>query len=381
MSLCLFFLTERTIYLRTFGKKAPGLACPTLLPAWIRCVWRWWWQVCSSAAAFVCASGCREKGWLHSQPAEGQGTRRKASDTPLSSMPGPGLSLHVHAPRPGLPHSRQQVDAILGFLCFQRQGERWASRKVVIPAVSLPSCGELTWDGESSGCVFLRVTNQTLVWLGMWKGKLTQRSGKQFKYCLSHRVQRCWFLAFRQPYLSAWSLVGLLWFRLSDHPHWWQSGGRGAEPRQEAFGDVLNAGSGHYASLSPVARLGCPCSVRVRRLHPGPEPLAVASTSYPSRAWPQPPSALPGWFPIYWTSLYFLLALKFMIFFSPTRNLGRRLCSMGKKPSQKSKEPTYELGPWLVLGDVLAQYLRASRQVVLGKLTRGGHGLLQMLLW
>ena len=54
---------------------------------------------------------------------------------------------------------------------------------------------------------------------------------------------------------------------------------------------------------------------------------------------------------------------------------------MGKKPSQRSKEPTYELCPWLVLGDVLAQYLRASRQVVLGKLTCGGHGLLQMLLW
>lgn len=37
-------------------------------------------------------------------------------------------------------------------------------------------------------------------------------------------------------------------------------------------------------------------------------------------------------------------------------------------PSQKSKEPTYQLSPWLVLDDVLAQYLRANRQVVLGSL-------------
>lgn len=201
----------------------------------------------------------------------------------------------------------------------------------------------------SRGCVFLRVTNQTLVWLGIWKGKLTQLSGKQFKYCLSHRVQRCWFLAFRQPYLSAWSLVGLLWFRLSDHPHWWQSGGRGAEPRQEAFGDVLNTGSGHYASLGPVARLGCPCGVRVRWLHPGPEPLAVASTSYPSRAWPQPPSALPGWFPIYWTSLYFLLALKFMIFFPPRETLAEDFVPWEKSLLRKARNPLMSSAPGLSL--------------------------------
>lgn len=38
---------------------------------------------------------------------------------------------------------------------------------------------------------------------------------------------------------------------------------------------------------------------------------------------------------------------------------------MGKKPSHESKEPSYQLSLRLVLGFVLAQFLRASRQVVL----------------
>lgn len=53
---------------------------------------------------------------------------------------------------------------------------------------------------------------------------------------------------------------------------------------------------------------------------------------------------------------------------------------MGKRPSHKSKEPSYQPNLWLVLGIVLAQYMRASRQVVLGKLTCAMHGLLQTLL-
>lgn len=58
-----------------------------------------------------------------------------------------------------------------------------------------------------------------------------------------------------------------------------------------------------------------------------------------------------------------------MFFFPPLETLAEDFVPKEKKmPSQKSKEPTYQLSPWLVLDDVLAQYLRANRQVVLGSL-------------
>lgn len=64
------------------------------------------------------------------------------------------------------------------------------------------------------------------------------------------------------------------------------------------------------------------------------------------------------------------LALEFMIF-PPKRNLDRKLCPMGKKPSPGSKEPRYQLSLWLVPGCALVLLLRASRQAVPRTLTCG----------
>lgn len=61
--------------------------------------------------------------------------------------------------------------------------------------MSLHRCGELTCDGEQVDACSCELQNKTLGYLGTWKEELTQLSGKQFKYFLLYKVQRCSSLA------------------------------------------------------------------------------------------------------------------------------------------------------------------------------------------
>ena len=76
-------------------------------------------QVAAQEQPLLCASGWREEGWLQCQPAEGQGTQGRGSDTPRSSV-----RAELARPlRPGLltPASRRMP--ALG-LCCSRGRER-----------------------------------------------------------------------------------------------------------------------------------------------------------------------------------------------------------------------------------------------------------------
>lgn len=65
--------------------------------------------------------------------------------------------------------------------------------------------------GSSMDVCCCELQNKMLGCPGTWKEELTQLSGKQFKYFLSHWVPRCWSLAL-VPYWSVWSAVGICGF-------------------------------------------------------------------------------------------------------------------------------------------------------------------------
>ena len=74
-------------------------------------------QVAAQEQPLLCASGWREEGWLQCQPAEGQGTQGRVSDTPHSSVRAELTRPH---PEARAPHSCQQEDAGTQPLLFQR---------------------------------------------------------------------------------------------------------------------------------------------------------------------------------------------------------------------------------------------------------------------
>lgn len=99
-------------------------------------------------------------------------------------------------------------------------------------------------------------------------------------------------------------------------------------------------------SLGPVERLGCPLC------HPTSGSCILAQKCLRRAPCPIQQSLAPASLLSLMLNIHFPLALEFMILLQEKPSL--RALSHGKKPYHESKEPSYQLSLWLVLGVVLA---------------------------